>query len=150
MSEETEHYETGSQAEPMPEPQPVLSDDGIGITLDEARTLLAIKHQSVVGIDDPILMVVTLNNAFLNQQEKLFKKHQEALTALMSAESSKFVSETNKVMHEIKNITASAVVKEAKLQIERITKLRRDMIWLSAVMFISAFSIIFTFAFFKS
>lgn len=147
-----EEFACGAEAQPTaPEAQtqPVLSDDGIGISLEEARNLLAMKHQSIVSLDDPILMLVTLNNAFISQQEKLFGKYQEALKSLMSTELSNFTNETDKIMESVKSITASAVVEESQLQLERITRLRRDMIWLSAVAFVSALSIIITLTFFK-
>ena len=141
MTEESANY-SGASPEIQPEARPVLSDDGVGITLEEARNLLAIKHETVVGIDDPILMMVTLNNAFLSQQEKLFGQYQTALKSLMSTELNNFTAETDKIMEEIKSVTASAVVEEAQLQLERVTKLRRDMIWMSAVTVVSALAII--------
>ena len=147
MTEEHAIYgNAGSASAPA---QPVLSDDGLGLSLEEVRDLLAMKHQSVVGIDDPILMMVTMNNAFISQQEKLFCNHREALKSFMSAELNNFTSATDKIMEEIKSVTASAVVEEAQLQLERVTKLRRDMIWMSAVSFISALSIIIALIFLK-
>lgn len=140
MTEESASHDT-TGSEPA---RPVLSDDGIGISLEDARNLLAMKHQTVVGIDDPILMVVTLNNAFISQQEALFCKHQAALKTLMSTELSAFTTETDKIMEDIKSITASAVVEESIVQLERMTKLRRDMTWLSAIAFVSALSMIIT------
>lgn len=40
---------------------------GIGLTLNEVRALLAAKNSVTVTPDDPILMMVTLLNAFLTE-----------------------------------------------------------------------------------
>ena len=41
--------------------------DGIGLTVDDVRVLLAQTNNTSLPVDDPLLMVVTILNAFLNE-----------------------------------------------------------------------------------
>lgn len=49
------------------------------MTLDEARALLHSAHGVSMGADDPVLMLVTLHNAWLDQMEEQLAKHDAAL-----------------------------------------------------------------------
>lgn len=64
-------------------PDERTSMDGVGMSLEAIRALLAEKNKMVVDLDDPILGVVTINNAFLSQVEALLTRHQLALKATM-------------------------------------------------------------------
>ncbi|MDR2893700.1 MAG: hypothetical protein LBV80_11595 [Deltaproteobacteria bacterium] len=86
MNEQNEH---GQAEMPTVEAEPVLADDGRGISLEEARALLAMKHNLLVGKDDPILMLVTLMNAYLTEIEKQHKRHEKAMVALLTHETGK-------------------------------------------------------------
>lgn len=59
------------------------SMDGVGMSLEAVRALLAERNKMVVDPDDPILGVVTINNAFLAQMDALLARHQLALKATM-------------------------------------------------------------------
>lgn len=72
------------------EPDPLLPD-GIGLSVDDVRALLARKHETSVPKDDPILMVVTILNAFLGRQDELQKKHEKALAAFMGEQTAAYV-----------------------------------------------------------
>jgi hypothetical protein len=63
---------------------PSTVSDGIGLDLESVRTLLAQKHATVVDPDDPVLMLVTLQNAFLAEYEKLLARHNKALTSMLA------------------------------------------------------------------
>ena len=64
-------------------PDERTSMDGVGMSLEAIRALLAEKNNMVVDLDDPILGVVTINNAFLAQMDALLVRHQLALKATM-------------------------------------------------------------------
>ena len=68
-----------------------LFPDGIGLSVEDVRALLARKHETSVPKDDPILMVVTILNAFLEEQQQLQKKHEKALAAFMSEQTTAYV-----------------------------------------------------------
>lgn len=59
------------------------SMDGVGMSLEAVQALLAEKNKIVVDPEDPILAVVTINNAFLSQLEALLARHRLALKATM-------------------------------------------------------------------
>lgn len=95
---EAEHFPKGNGHDlaaksQVDEAMPHLPD-GIGLDLEDVRAMLALKHGAIVRIDDPVLMIVTILNAFLGEQEKLNnicldkqeklnKRHDEALTKIM-------------------------------------------------------------------
>lgn len=64
-------------------PDESTSMDGVGMSLEAVRALLAERNKMVVDLDDPILGVVTINNAFLAQMDALLVRHQLALKATM-------------------------------------------------------------------
>ncbi len=68
-----------------------LLPDGIGLSVEDVRVLLARKHETSVPKDDPILMVVTILNAFLGRQDELQKKDEKALAAFMSEQTTAYV-----------------------------------------------------------
>lgn len=48
--------------------------DGFGMSIEEVKALLAKKHETIVPKDDPILLIVTILNVFLESHEKLSEK----------------------------------------------------------------------------
>lgn len=59
------------------------------LTAQDMKELLAQRHGVLVGDDDPILMYVTLHNAFLEQYELLLQKHGQAVTSFMKSVAAK-------------------------------------------------------------
>lgn len=55
----------------------------IGLEPEEIRQLLMEKHDVALGKEDPILMLVTLHNAFTAEYNRLLKRHHEALMKTM-------------------------------------------------------------------
>lgn len=53
------------------------------LTLDEIKARLRADHNTVIPDDDPVLMLVTIHNAFLEQYDTLFSRHGAALTAYL-------------------------------------------------------------------
>ena len=76
-----------------------LFPDGIGLSVEDVRALLARKHETSVPKDDPILMVVTILNAFLGRQDELQKKHEKALAAFWDVENCPDVSALAHFLH---------------------------------------------------
>lgn len=68
-----------------------LLPEGIGMDYEDVRKLLSMKHETMLGKDEPIMMMVTLCNVFLGQLEKLHQRHNEAVTKIMSDQSKKYI-----------------------------------------------------------
>ena len=77
MSEQEETQNAGAVSPALP--------DGIGLTLDDVRALLAKEHETIVPKDDPMLMIVTLLNAYLGEVDKLHARHGKALAGKTDA-----------------------------------------------------------------
>ena len=83
MSEQEETQNAGAVSPALP--------DGIGLTLDDVRALLAKEHETIVPKDDPMLMIVTLLNAYLGEVDKLHARHGKALAAHMAGKTDAYV-----------------------------------------------------------
>lgn len=82
---------------PAPEPDQCLPD-GFGLSVEDVRALLARKHELAVPKDDPLLMVVTIHNAFLEEQDRLRKKHEKALAGFMGEQTLAYVGKMEESM----------------------------------------------------
>ncbi|WP_165072416.1 hypothetical protein [Desulfovibrio sp. ZJ200] len=83
------------QSSPAPEAEPCLPD-GLGLSVEDVRALLAKKHNLAVPVDDPLLMMVTIQNAFLGAQTQLQKRHEKALAAFMGEQTATCMSGVEK------------------------------------------------------
>jgi len=83
--------EEGRPGNPASPPPMAQLPDGIGLNLEQVANLLAEKNKTIVGPDDPILMQVTLLNAFLAEENRLMEKHKGAITQVLAARTDKFV-----------------------------------------------------------
>jgi hypothetical protein len=124
------------------ESAPPLLPDGIGLDLETVRTMLALKHGTVVAIDDPVMMLVTLNNSFLNEYEKLLVRHNDALTAYLESAAGKHLEATRQASEAIaQGLSATSV--EAIQDIlqkhkEVLVAFQNNMCWLAAIVATSA------------
>ena len=122
--------------------QPVLADEGLGLSLEEARQLLHDKHGLTVGVDDPMLMMVTLNNAFLSEMEKLLGRHRQKLAELMGAETGGLTRNLKEFQEHVDRVNAEGFTKAAgdtlRDSLESLTRVKQDMFWLAGLIFISA------------
>lgn len=69
--------------------------EGVGLSLDEVRTLLAQKGFTV-SPDDPILMLVTIFNAYLVEEQKMLDRHNTALISILSARTDEYINNIKK------------------------------------------------------
>lgn len=58
-----------------------------GLSLEDVNMLLLQKHGLTVPKHDPLLMLVTINNAYLYEVQKLLNSHNKALTKIMAGAS---------------------------------------------------------------
>jgi len=116
--------------------------DGIGLDLESVRTLLAQKHATVVDPDDPVLMLVTLQNAFLAEYEKLLDRHNKALTAMLAEKTDGYVSgvlsATKGLAKELSVTSVENIRTILQGQVAAHTSFRQHLTWLAAIVAISA------------
>lgn len=116
--------------------------DGVGLTLDEVRALLAAKNSVTVTPDDPILMMVTLLNAFLTEEEKLLERHRKALTTILADRTDGYIKAMEQTTASLSESLSKASLDEIKKIFQEnggaINRFRSNMIWLAAIVATSA------------
>lgn len=116
--------------------------DGIGLDFESIRTMLAQKHGAVVEVDDPVMMLVTLHNAFLGEYEKLLKRHNEALTEFLGEAGAQHLDAAKQAAEVVtKGLSASSigVIQEHLLGHKKAMVFsQNNMAWLAAIVAISA------------
>jgi hypothetical protein len=132
-----------NEQEPKPEiPAMPQLPDGIGLTLDEVRSLLATKNSITVSSDDPILMMVTLLNAFLTEEEKLLDRHRKALTSILTDKTDIYIKAVEQTTASLSESISTSSVHEIKKIFQEngatMIRFRSNMVWLAAIVGISA------------
>lgn len=76
------------------EQEPAMPElpDGIGLGYEDIQKMLAMKHNTSLSADDPILMMVSVCNVFLEELQKLHEKHNDAVKNIMADQSSKYIT----------------------------------------------------------
>lgn len=115
---------------------PVLPD-GIGISLDQVREMLATQHQTIVSPDDPILMVVTLLNTFLAEENKLLDRHNKALTKILAVRTEGYVKAVEKTTATLGMSLSSAslnnITQIFAIHGQKMDRLCMNLTWLAAI-----------------
>lgn len=124
-----------------PREAPALPD-GVGLSLEEVRTMLIKEHGTSMGKDDPLLMMVTISNAFLSEYERLLKHHNEALTTFLSEAGAQHLDSARQSAEAVtKGLSASSIgVIQEHLQGHRkaMASFQNNMTWLAVIVAISA------------
>ena len=122
--------------EPPLDPIPMHCPTGFGMSIEQARSLLMREHPGEnIGKDDPLLMLVTLLNAYLAETERLMDQHNTALTKILSARVDDYVRAVQQVSKELTPAMSSA----ALIGIQSAYKeFRISHIWLTAIIGVSA------------
>ena len=124
-----------SKPDKKPEAPPVLHD-GKGLDLKTVRDLLHNVHNQSVSQDDPLLMVVTICNAFLGEVEALHKRHEAGLSRLMADKAGGYVAEITKAVDKLSaglsSASAAGMKATASAPEQRPAVLRTSLAWLAA------------------
>ncbi len=125
----------------MPDSE-TFTPDGIGLTLEDVRALLARQHNTVVGADDPVLMLVTLHNAFLGEYEKVLDRHNKAITALLVEKTDAYVSgvlhATEGLAAQLSAASVDTVQRVLQEHTSALRAFRLHLAWLAAVVVVAA------------
>jgi hypothetical protein len=116
--------------------------NGIGLTIDGVRYLLATKNSVSVSPDDPILMMVTLLNAFLTEEEKLMDRHRKALTSILADRTDHYVQAVEQTTANLgESLSSSSLSEIKKIYVEHdgtMNRFRSSITWLAAIIGTSA------------
>ena len=116
--------------------------DGIGLSLEEVRMLLAMKNSASVSPDDPILMIVTVLNAFLSEEEKLLYRHRKALTTILTERTDGYVKSVEQTAVNLgESLSSASAAEMSRLFSEntlKMGKLNQSLFWLAAIVTVSA------------
>jgi len=141
-------HETGSPTsydQPMEQPteagEPSLTD-GIGISLEQAKALIAKYNNMVVANDEPTLIELTILNAFLAEVEKLHTRHKEGLSKLMADKTDAYVSGVQTAVVQLTESLSSASLEGIRnvleVQATGLRAFKNSMSWLAAIVAASA------------
>lgn len=83
---------------------------GVGLSLEQIRSVLASTHEVVVPKDDAILMIATMLNAYLTEIEKLQARHEKGLTRLMAEKTDAYVCGVQAAVEQLSGSLSSASV----------------------------------------
>ncbi|EHJ48801.1 hypothetical protein DFW101_2797 [Solidesulfovibrio carbinoliphilus subsp. oakridgensis] len=110
--------------------------DGIGLSIEQVRTLLIQKHKTTMSDDDPMLMLVTINNAFLGDYDKLLGRHNKALTAYFESQAQKLLEAARQASEVASGVE---IVQEAcQKHANALHVSQSNQKWLSAIVVVSA------------
>lgn len=116
--------------------------DGIGLTLDALRALLAQEHNTVVNKDDPILMVSTLLNAYLGEVEKQNARLREAMARLLTDKTDSYVKgvkeATDSLSQSLSDASVQGIRKIFDEHATRLNTFRHNVSWTAAIVAVSA------------
>lgn len=112
-----------------------LLPDGIGLSVDEVSAMLHRQHGVSVPKDDPLLMQVTILNAFLAEQQQLQKRHEKALAAFMGDQTNAHVeavkNSVGQLTETLSGVTVKGIQEAAKDFVADVSSLRTTL-WLCA------------------
>ena len=86
------------------------SQDKTGLNLEDVRALLTKTHNASIPANDPLLMIVTINNAYLGEVQKLHTRHEQGLARLMADKTDAYVSGVKAVVDQLSTSLSSASV----------------------------------------
>lgn len=132
-----------------PEPMPIIHDE-MSISYDEILDLLKKKTGTIVGKNDPIMMMVPFLNAFLDLEIKIVNRHHEALAHTMSQRTETFVTAVQTTVDGLEQTLSSktlegltGVFKEHLMAMNKYQEALRKLSWFVGVGIIFQIGILF-------
>lgn len=83
---------------------------GVGLTLEQIRSVVAKAHDTMLPKDDATLMVATILNAYLTEVDRLHARHEKGLTRLMAEKTDEYVSGVQAAVNQLSTSLSSASV----------------------------------------
>lgn len=114
--------------------KPLLGSDGIGISIEDAQKLLMKFHNTNIEKDEPMLMLVTLFNAFLFEQEKMEEKYLTALKKAYAQQMTLYLEKvagaTDTIKTSLQDVSLEALIKVNNTQTARMTDFKTHL-WIA-------------------
>lgn len=111
--------------------------DGIGLPLEKVRELLISAHKTVVDERDPILLVATLLNAYLEEISKLHARHGQGMTRLLADKTDAYVlgvrEATDKLASQLAAASVEGLNKVFAEHMARLHTFKANLIWLAVI-----------------
>lgn len=83
---------------------------GVGLTLEQIRSVVSKAHDVMLPKDDATLMIATILNAYLTEVDKLHTRHEKGLTRLMADKTDEYVSGVQVAVNQLSASLSSASV----------------------------------------
>ena len=83
---------------------------GVGLTLEQIRSVVSKAHDVMLPKDDATLMIATILNAYLTEVDKLQARHEKGLTRLMAEKTDEYVSSVQTAVNQLSTSLSSASV----------------------------------------
>jgi heterodisulfide reductase subunit A-like polyferredoxin len=80
----------------------------LGLDFKQARDLISTTHNAAIPENDPLLMIVTILNAYLGEVQKLHARHEEGLTKLMAEKTGIYVQGVQDSVKQLSDSLSSA------------------------------------------
>lgn len=111
--------------------------ESFGLSLEQVAALLAKEHKALVDKSDPILMVVTILNAWLSEVQKLQARHENGLTRLMTDKTDGYVANVQQALAQLTKGLSSASVEGARNLFEdhaaRLASFKQNIFWAAGI-----------------
>ena len=126
----------------IPTAAQVEGQDKTGMSLEQIRALLSKAHNTSIPDDDPLLMIVTILNAYLGEVQKLHARHEDGLSRLMAEKTDAYVSGVDVAVKQLSTSLSSASVEGIRKVFDdhasRLNAFRNAVYWAAAIVSVSA------------
>lgn len=107
-------------------PEYLIHED-YSINMEEISKRLAEIHKTYIPKDDPIMMIVSIHNAYLNQLKEMHNKHGDALKKMIGDNAGQIV-----------DALSQTTVNKLKSNLKDYATFQRDLRWCTVIIALSA------------
>ena len=115
---------------------------GVGLTLEQIRSVVSKAHDVMLPKDDATLMIATILNAYLTEVDRLQARHEKGLTRLMAEKTDEYVSGVQAAVNQLSASLSSASVEGIRKVFDdhaaRLQAFKNNTAWLAAIVAVSA------------
>lgn len=127
---------------PTPLEKELGSTPGVGLSMEQIRSVVSNAHDVMLPKDDATLMIATILNAYLTEIEKLHARHGKGLARLMAEKTDAYVSGVQTVVGQLTDSLSSASVEGIRKVFDdhaaRLHAFKNNTAWLAAIVAVSA------------
>ncbi|GHV49833.1 hypothetical protein FACS1894168_0130 [Deltaproteobacteria bacterium] len=125
------------------DPQMENTDNTVpGMSMEAVHTLLTKRHNTSIPENDPLLMIVTILNAYLGEVQKLHARHEEGLARLMAEKTGEYMKGVNTAVDQLSTSLSSASVEGIRKIFDdhaaKLNAFKSAVYWGAAIVTVSA------------